>query len=428
MAASTVGNPMADRLRVKWFEAFKQHDGQPQPERLPTSSLKVNRLVWAKTCRINPPQSTKRSRTTQGPMKNNRRLLNKSKLIVIGVFALALISAKGAESIAKPLVVDIEILAPCVIKSNGTYTGFDIELWEAIAQDLGVSFRYQETDFKEMFTDLVEGRADVAFSCVTVNDKRERIVDFSHHYLDSGLRILVLNKAVYSLTGALKSIFSPVVVKSLTYLGLFICICGHIFWWVERGRKFISTRYFPGIFQAFWYVLVTMTTVGYGDIVPRKWVGRITAFLVMIIGIAYFGWAIAQLSSAITIQKLHAEIVDHRDLRKKRVATVEGTTSVETLNDLGAVVVPAASIEQACEKLLHEEVDAVVFDSPAILYYANNEGAGKVSVVGPLFDIQYYGFLFPQGSDLRESVNRGLLKLRQNGQYDKIHKKWFGAN
>ena len=76
-------------------------------------------------------------------MKNNRRLLNKSKLIVIGVFALALISAKGAESIAKPLVVDIEILAPCVIKSNGTYTGFDIELWEAIAQDLGVSFRYQ---------------------------------------------------------------------------------------------------------------------------------------------------------------------------------------------------------------------------------------------------------------------------------------------
>ncbi|MGD8836054.1 MAG: potassium channel family protein, partial [Desulfobacteraceae bacterium] len=70
---------------------------------------------------------------------------------------------------------------------------------------------------------------------------------------------------------------------------------------VERGPKYISTKYFPGIFQAFWYVLVTMTTVGYGDIVPRNWVGRVMACFVMVIGIGFFGWAIAQLSSAITI-------------------------------------------------------------------------------------------------------------------------------
>jgi glutamine transport system substrate-binding protein len=97
-------------------------------------------------------------------MRYHRRMPNKSKSICIGIFALVLILAKGAESTEKPLVVDIEILAPCVIKSNGTYTGFDVELWEAIAQDLAVAFRYQETDFKRMFEDLVEGRADVAFS------------------------------------------------------------------------------------------------------------------------------------------------------------------------------------------------------------------------------------------------------------------------
>ena len=349
-------------------------------------------------------------------------------MIYVGVFALVIVGANRAESMEKPLAVAIEVLAPCVIASNGTYTGFDIELWEAIAQDLALAFEYRETDLKGMFTDLVEGDADVAFSCVTVTSERENIVDFSHHYLDSGLRILVLNKAKYSLTGTIKSLFSPIVVTSLTYLALFIGICGHIFWWVERGRKFISTNYFPGIFQAFWYVLVTMTTVGYGDIVPRKWVGRITAFLVMMIGIAFFGWAIAQLSSVITIQKLQAEIGDHRDLRNKRVATVEGTTSVETLKNLGAIVVSEKLFEQAYEQLLREEVDAVVFDSPTIRYYASNEGAGKVSVVGPLFDIQYYGFLFPQGSELREPVNRALLRLRKNGIYDKIYQRWFGSD
>ncbi len=160
---------------------------------------------------------------------------------------------------------------------------------------------------------------------------------------------------------------------------------------------------------------------------PRSWFGRVMAFLVMIIGIGIFGWTIAQLSSAITLQKLHSDITDHLDLRNRLVATVEGTTSVTALEKIGAVIVPVKSIDQAYQKLLKEEVNAVVFDSPTILYYARNKGAGKVSVVGPLFEIQYYGFLFPQGSELREQVNLALLKLRTNGIYDKLHSKWFGT-
>jgi len=360
-------------------------------------------------------------------MGNDSRLSKRNIFLSFILCILAFGLARTVESQEKPLVVDIEILAPCIMKANDTYTGFDIELWEEIAQDLRLKFTYNVTDLKGIFTDLVEGNADVAFSCITVNNEREKIVDFSHHYLDSGLRILVLNKPKFSLTETVKSLFSPLVMKSLAYLGLFILICGNIFWWVEKGKNFISTKYFPGILQAFWYVLVTMTTVGYGDIVPRKWIGRLVAFLVMVIGIAFFGWAIAQLSSVITLQRMHSDITSPRDLRNKVVATVEGTTSVATLKNLGAVVLPARSIDQAYEKLLQEEVEAVVFDSPSILYYARNEGAGRVSVVGPLFDIQYYGFLFPQGSELRESVNRALLKLRKKGIYNRLYNKWFGA-
>jgi polar amino acid transport system substrate-binding protein len=360
-------------------------------------------------------------------MATDRRLPKRKIFLSFVLSVLVLSLVRTVESQEKPLVVDIEITAPCVIHSNSAYTGFDIELWEEIAQELELVFTYNETDLKGIFTDLVEGNADVAFSCITVTGEREKMVDFSHHYLDSGLRILVLNKTKFSLTESVKSFYSPIVLKSLAYIGLFIIISGHVFWLVERGRKFISSKYLPGIFQAYWYVLATMTTVGYGDIVPRKWVGRLMALFVMLIGIGFFGWAIAQLSSAITLQKLHSDITDQRGLRNRVVATVEGTTSVTALEKLGAVVVPTKSIDHAYDKLLKDEVDAVVFDSPTILYYARNEGAGRVSVVGPLFDIQYYGFLFPQGSELRESVNRALLKLRNNGIYDKLYSKWFGS-
>ena len=360
-------------------------------------------------------------------MGYTRRKLKKNAFHLCVLCILVFGLANEVKSTEKILTVDVEITAPCVMHYNSTYTGFDIELWEEIAQELELTFTYNETNLKGIFSDLVEGNADVAFSCITVTEEREKMVDFSHHYLDSGLRIMVLNKSKFSLAQSVKSFYSPIVVKSLTYIGLFIIICGHVFWWVERGHKYISAKYIPGIFQAFWYTLVTMTTVGYGDIVPRSWVGRLMACLVMIIGIGIFGWTIAQLSSAITLQTLHSDITDHWDLRDRLVATVEGTTSVTALEKLGAVVIPAKSIDQAYEKLLKNEVNAVVFDSPTILYYAKNKGAGKVSVVGPLFDLQYYGFLFPQGSELREPVNRALLKLRTNGIYDKLHSKWFGS-
>jgi ABC-type amino acid transport substrate-binding protein len=360
-------------------------------------------------------------------MASTERKRKKYTVLFTLLWVLVFGLASEVKSQEKELTVAIEITAPCVMGPKGNYTGFDIELWEEVAKELKLPFTYYETDLKGIFENLTEGNADIGFSCITVTNDREKIVDFSHHYLDSGLRIMVLNKTKFSLVESVKSFYSPKVLKALTYIGLFIIICGHVFWWVERGHKFISPSYLPGIFQAFWYVVVTMTTVGYGDIVPRSWVGRLMAFLVMVIGIGFFGWAIAQLSSAITLQKLHSDITDHWDLRGRLVTTVEGTTSVSALEKLGAVVVPAKTIDNAYQILLNGEAIALVYDSPTVLYYARHEGAGRVSVVGPLFDIQYYGFLFPQGSDLREPVNRALLKLRKIGIYNELHSKWFGS-
>ena len=213
--------------------------------------------------------------------------------------------------------------------------------------------------------------------------------------------------------------------KALTYLGLFLIVCGHVFWWVEKGKHLISANYFPGIFQSLWYVMVTMTTVGYGDIVPRKWVGRVMAFLVMLIGIGFFGWAVAQLSSAITLQKLHSDISHHQDLRKRVVATVEGTTSVDALDDLGAVVVPVKVIDNAIEKLLQrciiaEGVLAIqngmnhniikehilsLFGEDSYASYENEFGDGKADCMKAFFKkIQKARAATPLSSKLGHSI------------------------
>ncbi len=88
--------------------------------------------------------------------------------LILNVLAVAL--ASGGGSTETILTVDVEITAPCVMYDNGTYTGFDIELWEEIAQELELDFSYKETDLKGIFKDITEGKADVAFSCITVTE------------------------------------------------------------------------------------------------------------------------------------------------------------------------------------------------------------------------------------------------------------------
>ncbi len=225
-------------------------------------------------------------------MRNGRKISKRPASILLILCVFTLIPAGIVRSQEKPLLVAIEVLAPCVMRSDEGYTGFEIELWEEISKDLELEFVYYETHMGGIFKDLIEGNAHVGFSCITITHEREELVDFSHHTLDSGLRILVSSTKEFSLIKPVKSLFSPVVVKALAYLILFIIIFGHVFWWLEKGKHLVSVNYFPGIFQSFWYVMVTMTTVGYGDIVPRKWVGRVMALLVMLIGIGFFGWAI----------------------------------------------------------------------------------------------------------------------------------------
>ena len=50
--------------------------------------------------------------------------------------------------------------------------------------------------------------------------------------------------------------------------------------------------------DALWWSIVTMTTVGYGDISPETTGGRIVGFIVMLMGIGFLGLLTATIASA----------------------------------------------------------------------------------------------------------------------------------
>jgi len=73
----------------------------------------------------------------------------------------------------------------------GNYTGYDIELMEAIAKNIGREAEFQDTSFDTIFRDLAQGRFEAVASATTITDEREKTVDFTNPYYLSEQALLV---------------------------------------------------------------------------------------------------------------------------------------------------------------------------------------------------------------------------------------------
>jgi ABC-type amino acid transport substrate-binding protein len=296
---------------------------------------------------------------------------------------------------------------------------------------MGREFEYVECKgVGDKLKRLKDGSIDIAIGGITITEEREALFDFTHPVYETGLGILVPKAEKSTLTGLMASLFEGQKIFFFGALLILMVIAGHVIWFVERSSKKRATSfhqsYFPGVFEGMYWALITASTIGYGDKVPQRWIGRILAAIIILIFLPLFGFFIAQLSSDLTMQSLKSNITGPQDLRGRRVAVVNGTTSFHFMQKAHAYIDVFERVEEALEALRKGDVEAVVYDAPNLLYYANGEGKGKVTVVGKIFEPQNYGLALPQGSPLREKINLAILKLIESGELGRIKMKWFG--
>lgn len=241
------------------------------------------------------------------------------KRLLSVVTVVALISTAGF-AFASELRVGVDTaFVPFEFKGkDGKYTGFDVELWEAVAKRIGVEYQLAPMDFNGLIPGLTTGNLDVILGAISIKSAREKAIDFSHPYFRAGLKVMV-----------------PVDNTDI------------------RGPE---------------------------------------------------------------------------DLKDKVVAVKTGTATVDYVNTLGAKkITKFPNIDQAYLEVATGGADAAMHDTPNVLYYIKTAGQGKVKAVGPDVKAAFYGIGFQQGSPLRDKVNVALLEMVENGEYDQLYKKWFGA-
>ncbi|SER27981.1 polar amino acid transport system substrate-binding protein [Gracilibacillus ureilyticus] len=126
-------------------------------------------------------------------------------------------------------------------------------------------------------------------------------------------------------------------------------------------------------------------------------------------------------------------ITSGEDIQDLKVGVQAGTTGAEAAEKiLGANHPNIAKYDAntlAFMSLQSGDVDAVVTDNVVANEYVKNNPDAKVEMIEDpdTFDSEFYGILFPKGSEVTEDVNTALQTLIENGTYAELYDKWFGA-
>lgn len=111
------------------------------------------------------------------------------------------------------------------------------------------------------------------------------------------------------------------------------------------------------------------------------------------------------------------------------VATQVGTTNYELAESLvGADRIQAFDkFELAIQALIAGDVDVVIIDDAAGLGYIG-ENAEDIETIDDALQSDPLGFIYPLGSDLVDPVNEAIQRMRDDGTFEELGRKWFGPD
>lgn len=114
------------------------------------------------------------------------------------------------------------------------------------------------------------------------------------------------------------------------------------------------------------------------------------------------------------------------DLKGKKVGVQLSTTGQEVVEKAGVEPRKFDTTPDAMNDLLNGGVEAVVADGPVVLWFQAQNPKAEITSVEANVEQEFYGIAMKlDNKDLGTKLNASLKKLRENGQYNEIYKKWF---
>ena len=320
------------------------------------------------------------------------------------------------------LVIGIKNTPPFIVENPSGYGGISIELWQKIASDLGLEYKFVNRDLKGLIDETQSGEIDICINPLTVTAARSRLLNFTQPFYISGVGVATNITESEPIWGFLMNLLSLDFMKAVAWLFFVLLIFGILVWIPERkGNPTEFEGGFKGIMQSIWWSAVTMTTVGYGDKSPKTATGRFLAVIWMFTSVIIISSFTASIAASLTVNKFNSMITNAEDLKYFKVGTIANSSSAGFLDKQNTRHKNFATVPEMLNALNKKQIEVAVYDAPVLQYYTlNYEKYEEISVAAELFSTDYYSFSMSYEHPLFKKINAKILEELQTDHWQKV--------
>ncbi|KAM6951810.1 glutamate receptor ionotropic, delta-1 isoform 2-T2 [Aplochiton taeniatus] len=364
------------------------------------------------------------------------------------------------------------MVAENILGQPKRYKGFSMDVLDALAKLLGFKYEmYQVADSKYgsqlpngswngMIGELINKRADLAVSAITITPERESVVDFSKRYMDYSLGIL-LRKPEEKIN--IFSLFAPFDLAVWACIAAAIPVVGLLIFLLNRVQS-LRTQDPPGpptmrqqpanggaapnsLHSAIWIVYGAFVQQGADSLVSSMALRIVMGswwLFTLIVCSSYT----ANLAAYLTVSRMDHAVRSFQDLSRQmdvsygtvRDSAVydyfknKGTNPMEQDNTYAelwrtisknhgqdnSVSGPSEGIRKA-----KKSPYAFLWDLAVVEYAALTDDDCTVTVTGSGVSSKGYGMALQHGSPYRDLFSQKILELQEKGDLDVLKQKWW---
>ncbi|XP_047232955.1 glutamate receptor ionotropic, delta-1 isoform X2 [Girardinichthys multiradiatus] len=361
------------------------------------------------------------------------------------------------------------MVAENILGQPKRYKGFSIDVLDALAKILGFKYEiYQVADSKYgsqlpngswngMIGDLINKRADLAVSAITITPERENVVDFSKRYLDYSVGIL-LRKPEEKIN--IFSLFAPFDLAVWACIAAAIPVVGVLIFLLNRLQALRSSSSQNGppghlsngvgsgtLHSAIWIVYGAFVQQG-GDGVVGSVALRIVMGSWWLFTLIVCSSYTANLAAYLTVSRMDNAIRSFQDLARQidvdygtvRDSAVydyfrnKGTNPLEqdstyaelwrTISKNDGMDYSVSSPSEGIRKA-RKSPYAFLWDMAVLEYAVLTDDDCTVTVSGNSMSSKGYGIAMQHGSPYRDLFSQKILELQEKGDLDIMKQKWW---
>jgi ABC-type amino acid transport substrate-binding protein len=324
----------------------------------------------------------------------------------------------------RTLRVGVAFAPPYIIGEKGNLSGVCIDLWRLISDTLNIVYEYKfYPSVNSLLSDVHAGAVDINICPLTATTARLEMLRFSIPFYISNMGIATRIEKQSPFVHLLRNMLSWTIIRTLLFIFAIVSIFAIILWLAER--KVNGMQFRPGIKgvgDGIWWAFVTMTTVGYGDKIPRTGLGRVLAIFWMFFAIGLFFVASGAVSSELTVTRLQSQIKNPDDLARCKVGAIINTGYAETLarHKIRYTLFPSPWI--GLTAVATGTIDAFVYDQAISQYMVDKYKLNdKIVIIPSGLNLQYFSFTTRHDNmELIDRINPALLNVIDGDSWKEI--------